>query len=66
MENIALAYTNIVIPEDKTEILNEKRGLLSSNKNMRTDDFNKSKQPIDRIQEYVGILRKKRMEINNE
>jgi len=66
MENITLAYTNIVIPEDKTEILNEKRGLLSSNKNMRTDDFNKSKQPIDRIQEYVGILRKKRMEINNE
>ena len=65
MEDIAAAYTNIKIPEDKPEIKEQRKGLLSSTKRMNVTDKMDKQEPKDRVQQYVGEIRKKRMELKN-
>tara|TARA_R100001369_G_scaffold91576_2_gene133232 strand:- start:39 stop:239 length:201 start_codon:yes stop_codon:yes gene_type:complete len=65
MENITAAYTNIVVPENEPKIKENKKGLLYSNKRMGANKKVKTEEPLDRVQRYVGEIRKKRMEIKN-
>jgi len=65
MEDIAAAYTNIKIVEDIPEIKEKNKGLLSSTKRMNVTDKMDKQEPKDRVQQYVGEIRKKRMELKN-
>jgi hypothetical protein len=65
MEDIAAAYTNIKIVEDKPEVKEQSKGLLSSTKRMNVTDKIDKQEPKDRVQQYVGEIRKKRMELKN-
>jgi hypothetical protein len=65
MEDIAAAYTNIKIVEDIPEIKEKNKGLLSSTKRMNVTDKIDKQEPKDRVQQYVGEIRKKRMELKN-
>ena len=65
MEDISAAYNNIKIPEDKPETKEPSKGLLSSTKRMNVTDKMDKQEPKDRVQQYVGEIRKKRMELKN-
>ena len=51
MEDIAAAYNNIKIPEDKPETKEPSKGLLSSTKRMNVTDKMDKQEPKDRVQQ---------------
>ena len=65
MEDIAAAYTNIVIPEETPKVQKRTKGLLSSTRNINMDKKTNAEEPLDRVQRYVAEIRKKRMETKN-
>ena len=56
-----LLFPNKTKPETKEP----SKGLLSSTKRMNVTDKMDKQEPKDRVQQYVGEIRKKRMELKN-